>query len=288
MSDEDGKPKVPFTMALIAGGIAGTTVDVALYPLDTLRTRMQAPEGFIKAGGFKGVWNGCLATALGAAPGAGMFFSAYEGMKPVLKDLSGGQEHPLQHSCAASCGEMAACLVRVPTAVVTQRMQVGQYATFAEAVGGVAKSGLGTFYLGYWTTVAREIPFSFIQFPLYEGLKKAWRNLQGSETAPWQGAVCGSISGAVSSAVTTPLDVVKTRMMLGSKDAAGNLYVGTLSSLKTIAREEGVLGLFKGIGPRVGWITVGGYVFFGAYEKALSLLWASGAWGKKPEWKQGE
>jgi len=25
----------------------------------------------------------------------------------------------------------------------------------------------------------------------------------------------------------------------------GNLYVGTLSSLKTIAREEGVLGLFK-------------------------------------------
>ena len=54
-----------------------------------------------------------------------------------------------------------------------------------------------------------------------QGLKKAWRNLQGSETAPWQGAVCGSVSGAVSSAVTTPLDVVKTRMMLGSKDAAG-------------------------------------------------------------------
>ena len=45
---------------------------------------------------------------------------------------------------------------------------------------------------------------------------------------------------------------------------------------------------FEGIGPRVGWITVGGYVFFGAYEQALSLLWASGAWGKKPEWKQGE
>ena len=34
-----------------------------------------------------------------------------------------------------------------------------------------------------------------------------------------------------------------------------------------IAAEEGVAGLFKGIGPRVGWITLGGYVFFGAYEK---------------------
>lgn len=96
-----------------------------------------------------------------------------------------------------------------------------------------------TFYTGYWTTVAREIPFSFIQFPIYEGLKKGWRNLQGSDTTPMQGAVCGSISGAISSAVTTPLDVVKTRMMLGSKTAAGDAYVGTVNSLQTIAREEG-------------------------------------------------
>ena len=26
-----------------------------------------------------------------------------------------------------------------------------------------------------------------------------------------------------------------------------------------------------------------GIFFFGAYEKASSLLWASGAWGKRPE-----
>ena len=39
---------------------------------------------------------------------------------------------------------------------------------------------------------------------------------------------------------------------------------------------------FEGIGPRVGWITLGGYVFFGAYEKSMELLWKSGAWGAKP------
>ena len=49
-----------------------------------------------------------------------------------------------------------------------------------------------------------------------------------------------------------------------------------------IAAEEGVAGLFKGIGPRVGWITLGGYIFFGAYEKSMELLWKSGAWGAKP------
>ena len=51
MSDEEQRD-VPFTLALIAGGCAGTAVDVALYPLDTLRTRLQSPDGFWKAGGF--------------------------------------------------------------------------------------------------------------------------------------------------------------------------------------------------------------------------------------------
>eukprot|EP00967_Tisochrysis_lutea_P153449 scaffold302848_cov35-Tisochrysis_lutea.AAC.4 len=91
---------------------------------------------------------------------------------------------------------------------------------------------------------------------MYEGLKKYWAREQGSETTPIQGAICGSMSGSVAAALTCPLDVVKTRMMLGSKSASGELYQGTLSSLRTIVFEEGPAALFKGIGPRVGWISV--------------------------------
>merc|ERR1712087_200487 len=180
MTEEDRAKSTPFSLALIAGGCAGTTVDVVMYPLDTLKTRMQSTVGFWKAGGFTGGYNGVLATALGAAPGAAMFFSAYEGMKPKLQALNGGREHWLQHACSASCGEVAACLVRVPTAVVTQNMQVGQYSTFPEAVKAIAASeaGMAAFYRGFWTTVAREIPFSFIQMPLYERFKQIWRYAQ--------------------------------------------------------------------------------------------------------------
>ena len=186
-ASEDEDDSTPFTLALIAGGCAGTTVDVALYPLDALKTRLQSPLGFWKAGGFSGIYRGVLATALGASPGSAMFFSAYEGMKPRLKALNGDKEHWLHHSFSASCGEVAACFVRVPTAVVTQRMQVGQYATFSEAVTKIAaENGVATFFIGYWTTVAREIPFSFIQFPIYEGLKKAIAWSQKAETTPTQ------------------------------------------------------------------------------------------------------
>ena len=31
-------------------------------------------------------------------------------------------------------------------------------------------------------------------------------------------------------------------------------------------------GLFRGIGPRVSWITIGGFIFFGAYEGAQKNL----------------
>ena len=76
MGGDDESIEVPFTLALIAGGCAGTTVDVALYPLDALKTRLQSPLGFWGAGGFSGIYRGVLATALGASPGSAMFFSA--------------------------------------------------------------------------------------------------------------------------------------------------------------------------------------------------------------------
>ncbi len=54
----------PFLVALASGGLAGTTVDVALYPIDTLKTRLQSPQGFIKSGGFRGIYNGKKDTTL--------------------------------------------------------------------------------------------------------------------------------------------------------------------------------------------------------------------------------
>ena len=64
-SKEYSKKEPSFLVSLISGGIAGTTVDVALYPLDTIKTRLQAPQGFLKAGGFSGVYKGLSAAAAG-------------------------------------------------------------------------------------------------------------------------------------------------------------------------------------------------------------------------------
>ena len=40
--------KTSWSVALAAGGAAGTAVDVALFPLDTVKTRLQSDVGFFR------------------------------------------------------------------------------------------------------------------------------------------------------------------------------------------------------------------------------------------------
>jgi hypothetical protein len=51
-----------------AGGIAGICVDVVLFPLDTIKTRIQSSQGFFRAGGFHGVYSGLGSAATGSFP----------------------------------------------------------------------------------------------------------------------------------------------------------------------------------------------------------------------------
>lgn len=127
----------------------------------------------------------------------------------------------------------------------------------------------------------REIPFSFIQYPLWEyfkvrfllatrlltclscdgSIKATWTSVQGSRVEPWQGAVCGALAGGIAAATTTPLDVAKTRVMLAkvglpssgggpcsgflpSSTQAGDSEVqtSTVQLLANIWRREGLAG----------------------------------------------
>merc|ERR1719189_654290 len=114
------------------------------------------------------------------------------------------------HMFAACVGEINACLIRVPVENVKQRRQAEsvKYNSSIAVMKNISKlEGINGFYRGYLTTVMREIPFSLIQFPIWEKLKNVWRNRQGSEVEAWQSAICGSFAGGVSAALTTPLDV---------------------------------------------------------------------------------
>lgn len=59
------------------GGFAGLVVDTVLFPLDTLKTRLQAVQGFKNAGGFKGVYKGLGPQVIASAPQGILFLFVF-------------------------------------------------------------------------------------------------------------------------------------------------------------------------------------------------------------------
>ncbi|XP_035559395.1 S-adenosylmethionine mitochondrial carrier protein isoform X11 [Canis lupus familiaris] len=261
-----------FCACNVAGGVAGVAVDLILFPLDTIKTRLQSPQGFNKAGGFRGIYAGVPSAAIGSFPNAAAFFITYEYVKWFLHTDSSSYLMPVKHMLAASAGEVVACLIRVPSEVVKQRAQVSASSrTFQIFSNILYTEGIQGLYRGYKSTVLREIPFSLVQFPMWESLKALWSWRQDHVVDCWQSAVCGAFAGGFAAAVTTPLDVAKTRIMLakaGSSTASGNV----LSALHGVWRTQGLSGLFAGVFPRTAAISLGGFIFLGAYEQTRSLL----------------
>lgn len=86
--------------------MAGLFVDVVLFPLDTLKTRLQSAQGFRKAGGFSGIYKGVGPQAIGSGPQAALFFLTYESFKHFTLPLVPSSVYPLVYMVGASIGEV--------------------------------------------------------------------------------------------------------------------------------------------------------------------------------------
>jgi solute carrier family 25 S-adenosylmethionine transporter 26 len=48
--------------------MAGLVVDTALYPVDTIKSRLQSKQGFSRAGGFSKLYRGLPPVLAGSVP----------------------------------------------------------------------------------------------------------------------------------------------------------------------------------------------------------------------------
>nr|XP_033342105.1 S-adenosylmethionine mitochondrial carrier protein-like isoform X1 [Megalopta genalis] len=260
--EETSRATNVFLTSFISGAVAGIVCDFVSFPLDTLKTRLQSQHGFVQSGGFKRVYQGLAPVMIGSAPSAAVFFVTYEGLKEIFQPHIPQQYHMFIHMAAAALGETGACVIRVPVEVVKQRKQA--------LLRDQHKLPLRTLYRGYGSTVLRDLPFGLIQMPLWEYLKLYWKERQGRDCMPLEGAICGSLSVAISAVITTPLDVAKTRIML-SNTSAEKTEVKISIMLKEVYKACGIKGLFAGFLPRVVGFTLSGFLFFGIYEKVREI-----------------
>ncbi|KAJ7547195.1 hypothetical protein O6H91_08G074000 [Diphasiastrum complanatum] len=288
----------------IAGGTASVLSKVILQPFDTTKTLLQASKevrgnysnlrqcmaGLVKEKGVGGLYTGFIASLAVSAPSSAVFAACYELSKNVIEKAAlSPQLHlaPLRQCApilAASFGNIVASIVRVPPEVIKQRVQAGLHRNVFHATQSVWKEGgLRGFYCGYSSMVLRDIPYSVLQFTTFEFLKRRFRHTQQVYQDQESGKIIktqkilvsdiwmGAVAGAVASILTTPLDVIKTRLMT-QQISGGMPYAGFRSTFKQIWLEEGYLGFGRGMLPRVLYKVPASALFLVCYEAMKRIL----------------
>lgn len=141
------------------------------------------------------------------------------------------------------------------------------------------EEGLKAFWKGNLVTIAHRLPYSSVNFYTYEHYKKFLYMVTGMENQHRESIssnvfvhfVAGGLAGITAASATYPLDLVRTRLA-----AQTNViyYTGIWHTLRTISTDEGILGLYKGLGTTLVGVGPSIAISFSAYE-SLRSYWMS-------------
>lgn len=271
----------------VAGAALAATKTIVKYPLDTATVRIQMPNSHYSVTRplelLDGSYRGIVTPLISTIPAGAVFFAVKDATKEFLKS-SGPAGLPRWGSTtlAVLAATFPYMLVRNPSEVIKTRLQAGVegYGEGVSALeafqkvrqgsndkdGKSSPSLFGDLYLGYWENVAYTFPADVLKFVFYENLTGGRKNL-----SPLEGAAYGATATGMAQLLTTPLDVVRNRVMARKKAGGGpetkedsSSYIG---NFQTIVAEEGVGELFAGSIPRVGKAILSGAIQFATYEE---------------------
>ncbi|EDW14539.1 mitoferrin [Drosophila mojavensis] len=259
MDDYESLPTTSVGINMTAGALAGVLEHVVMYPLDSVKTRMQSLtsptahlnimatlRNMISREGLMRPVRGASAVVLGAGPAHSLYFAVYEMTKESLTKVT--SHNHLNYVVSGSVATLIHDAISNPTDVIKQRMQMynSPYTSVIRCMRDVyLKEGLRAFYRSYSTQLVMNIPYQTIHFTTYEFLQ----NMLNVERKynPVVHMAAGGAAGAAAAAITTPMDVIKT--LLNTQETG--LTKGMLEASRKIYRMAGARGFFKGITARV-------------------------------------
>jgi solute carrier family 25 aspartate/glutamate transporter 12/13 len=252
------------------GSLAGAFGAFMVYPIDLVKTRMQNQRSnrpgerlynnsldcarkVIRNEGFTGLYSGVIPQLIGVAPEKAIKLTVNDLVRGAFTDKD---THKIwyPHEILAG-GTAGACQVVFtnPLEIVKIRLQVqGEIAKNVEgaprrsALWIVKNLGLVGLYKGATACLLRDVPFSAIYFPTYAHLKS---DFFGETATNKLGVVqlltAGAIAGMPAAYLTTPCDVIKTRLQVEARKGETK-YTGLRHCATTVWKEEGLKAFFKG------------------------------------------
>ncbi|KAE9598651.1 hypothetical protein Lal_00022618 [Lupinus albus] len=283
-----------FWQLMVAGSVAGSVEHMAMFPIDTVKTHMQARSSscpiktsltvrqavgsILKSNGPSALYRGIGAMGLGAGPAHAVYFSFYETCKKFLS--RGNPNNASAHAVSGVCATIASDAVFTPMDMVKQRLQLsggGGYNGVWDCVKRVLREeGFGAFYASYRTTVLMNAPFTAVHFVSYEAAKRALVEVSPGSVDDGRlivHATAGAAAGALAASVTTPLDVVKTQLQCQGVSGCDRFKSGSIGDVfKTIVKKDGYRGLIRGWIPRMLFHAPAAAICWSTYEAGKTFF----------------
>ncbi|CAN1126529.1 Solute carrier family 25 member 44 [Linum perenne] len=250
-------------------------------------------KGLLKTDGIPGLYRGFGTVVTGAIPTRIVFLTALETTKVAsfkmiepLK-LSEASQAAVANGIAGMTASLFSQTMFVPIDVVccqfvqvSQKLMVQGYSGHRRYKGGVdvarkviQSDGIRGLYRGFGLSVMTYAPSSAVWWASYGSSQRIiWRYLghgtDAEPAAPSEAKIVlvqaagGIIAGATASCITTPLDTIKTRLqvMRHERESSARQVV------KNLLKDDGWVGLYKGLGPRFFSMSAWGTSMILSYE----------------------
>lgn len=290
---------LPFVYQFAAGAVAGISEILVMYPLDVVKTRMQlqvskavgsvgaAQEHYtgvvdcikkiVQKEGATRLYKGISSPVIMEAPKRATKFACNDEFQKIYKSAFGvpALTQPLSILSGASAGLCEAFVV-VPFELVKIRLQDSNssYKGPIDVVKQiVAKEGALAMYNGLESTMWRHAVWNSGYFGIIFQVRGLLPTPQSKGQKTRNDLIAGTIGGTVGSLLSTPFDVVKSRIQ-NTAVVAGVIrkYNWSWPSLFVVYREEGFKALYKGFVPKVLRLGPGGGILLVVFTEVTDFF----------------
>ncbi|KAM5363256.1 hypothetical protein ACJZ2D_012095 [Fusarium nematophilum] len=287
-AEEATRKKVTVRYPFWFGGSASSLAACVTHPLDLVKVRLQmrtgnAPKNMVgtfvhilRSDGPLGLYSGISASLLRQMTYSTARFGIYEELKTRMSRRSdrGGPSFPMLVALAAGSGFLGGIAGNFAD-VLNVRMQhdaalpSAERRNYRHAFDGMARmareEGPRSMFRGWWPNSARAAFMTAGQLASYDVAKTLLLKYTPMEDNLSTHFTASFMAGLVAATVTSPIDVIKTRVMSSSHNH------GVLHLIGDIYRSDGLMWMFKGWVPsflRLGPQTICTFVFLEMHRKA--------------------